>query len=284
MAAAGDKSANLGAALRADLFAAAASTVGQVSFYEEEFSEEDVWGGAGEDADAATEAEDTREPPRGLGSADFVFSEATVTTGRVISRAGWDTAPSPLASLSKGRGGLSALAADGFTRSGQGPGPGPDTGGGAGDIIGPVPPLSKPMSSHMAGPLSGPMSGPSSGPGATTTASVFIPRLSARHDNLNSLNSRLQRRASAPVNVPDWSKVTGALASQGRENLSLEDDGDDNSEGGGNIMVPPHELVARECAKTVSFSVREGVGRTLRGRDLDHVRTAILRKTGFLDS
>lgn len=275
MAAAGEnKASNLSAALRADLFAPAAA--GPVSFYEEDFSEEDVWG---RPEDAATEAEDVydREPPQGSRSAGPLGEESTASTGRVISRSGWDAAPAPLSSLTKGRGGLSALAAEGFPRSGQGPGQGP--GGAAGDILSAV--TVPPLTSELAGS----MSGPSSGSSGASTASVFIPRPSARHDSSHhGLNSRLTRRASAPVNVPDWSKITGTLASQGgRESLSSEDEEDDDERGGA-IVLPPHELVAREYAKTVSFSVREGVGRTLRGRDLDHVRTAVLRKTGFLDS
>lgn len=57
-----------------------------------------------------------------------------------------------------------------------------------------------------------------------------------------------------------------------------DDDGDDE-------MLPPHELVARGSGLSArtTFSVLEGVGRTLKGRDLRQVRNAIWRKTGFLD-
>lgn len=247
MAAANDRSSNLGAALRADLLSAR-SGAAQVA-YGEELSEEDVWGGGEEEA---TETED-REPPAGSAG----FGDSGLPAGRIISRAGWDTTSSPFMSLK----GLSALAAEGsLTRSGQGPG---GAGGGAGDIIGPASNrrLLDSGDAHAA---------------VTNTPSLLIPRLPARHEAAKSI---VPRRASAPVNVPDWSKVTGS--SHRPSNTSLADD---EEEGGG--IVPPHELVARECAKSVSFSfsVREGVGRTLRGRDLDHVRTAVLRKTGFLDS
>lgn len=45
-------------------------------------------------------------------------------------------------------------------------------------------------------------------------------------------------------------------------------------------MVPPHVIVARSH---VTFSVFEGVGRTLKGRDLRSVRNAVFQKTGFID-
>lgn len=50
-------------------------------------------------------------------------------------------------------------------------------------------------------------------------------------------------------------------------------------------MLPPHEIVARDSAQTpiLACSVLEGVGRTLKGRDLRQVRNAIWRRTGFLD-
>jgi Senescence regulator len=51
-------------------------------------------------------------------------------------------------------------------------------------------------------------------------------------------------------------------------------------------MLPPHEIVVRTRAKEsplTTFSVLEGAGRTLKGRDLRQVRNAVWRKTGFLD-
>lgn len=49
-------------------------------------------------------------------------------------------------------------------------------------------------------------------------------------------------------------------------------------------MLPPHEIVdlANESPMT-TFSVLEGVGRTLKGRDLRRVRNAVWRQTGFID-
>ncbi|KAL7130953.1 hypothetical protein ABFS83_13G166800 [Erythranthe nasuta] len=67
-----------------------------------------------------------------------------------------------------------------------------------------------------------------------------------------------------------------------------DDDGNDDDsweseeedDGGGN-MIPPHEWIAN---RVCSFSVCEGAGRTLKGRDLSRVRNDVLTKTGFLES
>ncbi|KAL2485693.1 hypothetical protein Adt_30449 [Abeliophyllum distichum] len=89
--------------------------------------------------------------------------------------------------------------------------------------------------------------------------------------------------ASLPVNIPDWSKI---LKEEYRENrrrdVDEEDfDDDDDSEN----RVPPHEFLARQMARTriASFSVHEGIGRTLKGRDLSRVRNSIWEKIGFQD-
>ncbi|CAI0407204.1 unnamed protein product [Linum tenue] len=60
----------------------------------------------------------------------------------------------------------------------------------------------------------------------------------------------------------------------------MSDHDDDDSDG----MVPPHEYLAREYArgrKSGGASVFEGVGRTLKGRDLRRVRDAVWSQTGF---
>jgi hypothetical protein len=54
---------------------------------------------------------------------------------------------------------------------------------------------------------------------------------------------------------------------------SLDDDDDLE-------MVPPHEYLARS-RKMAAKSVFEGVGRTLKGRDLSRVRDAVWSQTGF---
>ncbi|KAL9243507.1 hypothetical protein vseg_017384 [Gypsophila vaccaria] len=60
-----------------------------------------------------------------------------------------------------------------------------------------------------------------------------------------------------------------------------EDEDEDDIDG----MVPPHEYLAKKLARNQisSFSVYEGIGRTLKGRDLSKVRNTILSKTGFLE-
>ncbi|ERN17323.1 hypothetical protein AMTRI_Chr02g216050 [Amborella trichopoda] len=72
---------------------------------------------------------------------------------------------------------------------------------------------------------------------------------------------------SAPMNVPDWSRVMG----------DAEDEGEEEGE-----WLPPHEYLARSRDNTVTAtSVFEGVGRTLKGRDMSRVRNAVWRRTGF---
>jgi hypothetical protein len=88
------------------------------------------------------------------------------------------------------------------------------------------------------------------------------------------------RNQSAPMKVP---VLTEAVAKR-RKGL-LADAYDDEDDGGDDQMLPPHELVSRGSGVSpkTTFSVLEGVGRTLKGRDLRQVRNAIWRKTGFLD-
>ncbi|KAI3750971.1 hypothetical protein L2E82_21931 [Cichorium intybus] len=107
---------------------------------------------------------------------------------------------------------------------------------------------------------------------SAATAARTIPPVALRRSSEHSPGYH----QSAPVNVPVWPKnkpinylgqfdeVTDNVAEE-------EDDGE---------MVPPHEIVARSY---VTFSVFEGAGRTLKGRDLCRVRNAVFQKTGFLD-
>ncbi|XWS74284.1 hypothetical protein CRYUN_Cryun02cG0201800 [Craigia yunnanensis] len=92
--------------------------------------------------------------------------------------------------------------------------------------------------------------------------------------------------ASLPVNIPDWSKILSEEYRDNRRRSESDDDdveGDDWLEGG--VRIPPHEFLAKQMARTriASFSVHEGIGRTLKGRDLRRVRNAIFEKTGFQD-
>ncbi|KZV29960.1 hypothetical protein F511_22965 [Dorcoceras hygrometricum] len=85
--------------------------------------------------------------------------------------------------------------------------------------------------------------------------------------------------ASAPVNVPDWSKIYRV---DSVESLPEFEDGLNDCDPG--IVVPPHEYLAREYARsrrTAANSVFEGVGRTLKGRDLSRVRDAVWSQTRF---
>ncbi|KAJ1254879.1 hypothetical protein BS78_01G247200 [Paspalum vaginatum] len=96
---------------------------------------------------------------------------------------------------------------------------------------------------------------------------------------------------SAPVQVPvpppwsrgrKWDELAGGPG-----------EGDEEEEEelfhGDAAMLPPHEMVARASASggygapAKPSSMLEGVGRTLKGRDLRRVRDAVLRQTGFLD-
>lgn len=85
--------------------------------------------------------------------------------------------------------------------------------------------------------------------------------------------------SSAPVNVPDWSKI---LRVDSAESMHDSDEDDRVGIGGGDSggIVPPHEYLARS-RKMHAMSVYEGVGRTLKGRDLSRVRDAVWSQTGF---
>ncbi|XP_028776023.1 uncharacterized protein LOC114748830 [Neltuma alba] len=88
--------------------------------------------------------------------------------------------------------------------------------------------------------------------------------------------------ASLPLNIPDWSKILKEEYKQHREK-ERDDDVDDEDEGeeDGEMKIPPHEYLAR--TRGASLSVHEGIGRTLKGRDLRRVRNAIWKKVGFED-
>eukprot|EP00249_Psilotum_nudum_P012386 c23751_g1_i1 orf=263-1057(-) len=107
------------------------------------------------------------------------------------------------------------------------------------------------------------------------TASRMIPRSLAPDESARRAVNR-----SAPVNIPDWSKIL----KMERPNKVWVDDSDDDREDE-EERLPPHQLLAREYARSqmTPFSVFEGAGRTLKGRDLSRVRNAILTQTGFFD-
>ncbi|XP_078440044.1 protein S40-4-like [Wolffia australiana] len=82
--------------------------------------------------------------------------------------------------------------------------------------------------------------------------------------------------ASLPVNIPDWSKILREEAAAAQRRFG-EDSWD------GEEVVPPHEYLWKKRAGAASFSVHEGVGRTLKGRDLSRVRNDVWRQIGFVD-
>lgn len=94
-------------------------------------------------------------------------------------------------------------------------------------------------------------------------------------NNLAAASPRHQMATSAPVNVPDWSKIYRV------DSVESMHDSDDGLEDRDSEMIPPHEYLAREYARSRRGSVFEGVGRTLKGRDLRRVRDAVWSQTGF---
>lgn len=126
------------------------------------------------------------------------------------------------------------------------------------------------------------------------TAAKMIPRSGKSSNNESKMTQH-----SAPVNIPDWSKIYGTHSRNGenggdsdggghnlvRNNAGFDEEDDDDDDEDEDEMIPPHEWIAKklERSKISSFSVYEGVGRTLKGRDLSRVRNAILSKTGFLE-
>ncbi|KAK4439345.1 hypothetical protein Salat_0269400 [Sesamum alatum] len=140
------------------------------------------------------------------------------------------------------------------------------------------------------------LSGSSSAWRFTSTSRSTIPR--ANSGGGQEFAATAPQQSSAPMSIPDWSKI---LKKKPNKNLwddacdahdddvgrkahhvkvdDVENDDDDDE------MVPPHEYLARRLATTqiASFSMCEGVGRTLKGRDLSNLRNAILTKTGFLE-
>ncbi|CAA7037783.1 unnamed protein product [Microthlaspi erraticum] len=95
--------------------------------------------------------------------------------------------------------------------------------------------------------------------------------------------SQRQLASSAPVNVPDWSKIYRVNSVESIHESEEEDEEDSG-------MMPPHEYLAKSQKRRSrksggggggGASVFEGVGRTLKGRELRRVRDAIWSQTGF---
>ncbi|CAN4092110.1 unnamed protein product [Withania somnifera] len=120
------------------------------------------------------------------------------------------------------------------------------------------------------------------------TASKVIPR--AESATISSHNeSTVPQLSLAPLNIPDCSKIYNKKSSSrflknGRYCGSADDNVVEEEDDSDDEMVPPHEYIARRLVRRqVASSMCEGVGRTLKGRDLSKVRNAILTKTGFLE-
>ncbi|KAK6942582.1 Senescence regulator S40 [Dillenia turbinata] len=122
-------------------------------------------------------------------------------------------------------------------------------------------------------------------PSAPMSASRMIPAIpmpqSIQEREYMNSQSKPSRKFhhSAPMNVPVLSQAMKSRKSNNFEEVDFDEDDDEE-------MLPPHEIVARgrsNRSPKTTFSVLEGVGRTLKGRDLRQVRNAVWRKTGFLD-
>ncbi|MBA0577490.1 hypothetical protein Golob_025295, partial [Gossypium lobatum] len=122
--------------------------------------------------------------------------------------------------------------------------------------------------------------------GHVPSAARMIPRTLSAINNSSNIGSCCSsysheandaKQQSAPENIPDWSKVSTKM----RNGSWHDDDDDDDDDDEYNSMLPPHEILARRLARNQisSFSVFEGVGRKLKGRDLKKVRNAVLTKT-----
>ncbi|ONK65513.1 uncharacterized protein A4U43_C07F37880 [Asparagus officinalis] len=106
------------------------------------------------------------------------------------------------------------------------------------------------------------------------SSSRLIPRANGNAEE----NGTREQRQSAPVDIPDWPKIYRYAT------VTEEDDGNGNDDDDDD-RLPPHEWIAKKLARSriTSFSVCEGAGRTLKGRDQRKVRNAVLTGTGFLE-
>lgn len=118
------------------------------------------------------------------------------------------------------------------------------------------------------------------------SAPKMIPR--AKSTTISNNESKVPKQSSAPINIPDWSKIYNKKSSSrflkncyGSVDDNVVEEDEDCDDG----MLPPHEYIGKRVARSqiAPSSMCEGVGRTLKGRDLSKVRNAILTKTGFLE-
>ncbi|KAL3838038.1 hypothetical protein ACJIZ3_022629 [Penstemon smallii] len=98
---------------------------------------------------------------------------------------------------------------------------------------------------------------------------IIIPAAAPRPENIPA-----KFHQSAPINIPVWPKTFRGKYNDNNANFNkFEEESEVEEE---RVMEPPHVTVARSH---VTFSVFEGVGRTLKGRDLRRVRNAVFQKT-----
>uniref|UniRef100_A0A7N0RF88 Senescence regulator n=1 Tax=Kalanchoe fedtschenkoi TaxID=63787 RepID=A0A7N0RF88_KALFE len=131
---------------------------------------------------------------------------------------------------------------------------------------------------HVGG-LSLAFEDPSAKAGQTTSSRIVHHHQFRTNDSTGSGQMKrggLFKAASLPVNVPDWSKIYRVDSA---ESMHDSDEWVEEEEFESE-MIPPHEYLARSRSQAAT-SVFEGVGRTLKGRDLSRVRDAVWSQTGF---
>ncbi|CAA7409079.1 unnamed protein product [Spirodela intermedia] len=103
-------------------------------------------------------------------------------------------------------------------------------------------------------------------------------RLPAAARSIPRGGDRAALRQSAPLVIPRWAVLHGGATAADEE----EEEEEEVEEG---MVVPPHEWISKRVARREisSFSMCEGAGRTLKGRDITKVRNAVLTRTGFLE-
>ncbi|KAH9620126.1 hypothetical protein KSS87_010885, partial [Heliosperma pusillum] len=124
------------------------------------------------------------------------------------------------------------------------------------------------------------------------SAARMIPRVH-KPENHDSDGLKLVQQHSAPVSIPDWPKIYGKSpkTKDDRKNGNndtvdyhedVEESDDDDDDNVDEHRLPPHEWLAKKNArsKTSSFSVCEGAGRTLKGRDLCKVMAYLMVTSG----
>ena len=112
---------------------------------------------------------------------------------------------------------------------------------------------------------------------ALPTSRSALKRSSRKTDSSSRVTPAVSGPSSLPVNIPDWSKILKEDYKEHRRESDEHEGNDDVEE----MEIPPHEYLAR--TRGASLSVHEGIGRTLKGRDLRSVRNAIWKKVGFED-